>query len=140
MNTHIPENITHVIERLEKEGNQHHLPGLIAWLALDYQSEQANHPNQVFRGRDQVRKNWSAMFKEIPDFVMKLVDLAVNSNQVWTEGHRSGTRTDGASFNWRGVTIFTVEGNEITAGRLYMEPVEETGLNIGATMEQITKR
>jgi hypothetical protein len=108
-------------------------------MALDYRSEPPNHPDRAFWGRAQVEKNWSAMFEEIPDFVMELVDQAVNGNQVWTEWYWSGTRNDGAPFNWRGVTIFNVEGNEITAGRLYMEPVEESGLNIDVTMEQITK-
>jgi hypothetical protein len=36
MKTHIPENITRVFERLEKDGNQNHLPGLIACMALDF--------------------------------------------------------------------------------------------------------
>jgi ketosteroid isomerase-like protein len=139
MKTHISENITRVIDRLEKAGNQHNLPAFLECMALDYWSEPPNHPARAFRGRAQVEKNWSAMFEEIPDFVMELVDQAVNGNQVWAEWHWSGTRNNGAPFNWRGVTIFNVEGNEITAGRLYMEPVEESGLNIDVTMEQITK-
>jgi len=139
MRSRIPENITDVIDRLESAGNQHNLPGLLACMALDYQSEQPNHPDRAFRGRAQVEKNWSAIFEEIPDIVMDLVNLAVNGNQVWTEWHWYGTRNDGTPFNWRGVTVFAVEGNEINAGRLYMEPVEEAGFDIDATMEQITK-
>jgi ketosteroid isomerase-like protein len=139
MKTHIPENINRVINRLVKEGNQHNLPGLIACMALDYQSEQPNHPNRAFRGRDQMRKNWSAMFEEIPDILLELVDLAVNGNRVWTEWHWYGTRKDGVPYNVRGVSIFTVDGDEIKAGRLYMEMVEEAGLDIDATVEQITK-
>jgi ketosteroid isomerase-like protein len=139
MNTHRSENITRVIKGLEKEGNQHNLPGLIACMALDYQSEQPNHPDRAFRGRGQVEKNWSTMFEEIPDIMMEIVDLAVNGNQVWAEWHWSGTRNDGAPFNVRGVTIFTVEGNEITTGRLYMEPVEDAGPGIDAVMKKITK-
>lgn len=139
MKKHIPENITHVIDRLHKAGNEHDLLGFITCMAADYQSEPPNHPDRAFRGRAQVEKNWAAMFEEIPDFVMEVVDLAVNSNQVWTEWHWSGTRNDGVPFNWRGVTIFTVNGNEITAGRLYMEPVQEAGPGIDATVEKITK-
>ena len=139
MKPNIPENFIRLIDQLEKAGNRHDLAGFIAHFAVDYQSEPPNHPDRAFQGRAQVEKNWSAMFKEIPDFRMQVLDLAVNGNQVWTEWRWTGTLQDATLFDWRGVIIFTVEGNEITAARLYMEPVQAAGPGIDATVKKMTK-
>lgn len=140
MSSDLPENSIEVIHRLLKAGNEHNLPGLIACMAANYQSGPPAHPDRAFQGREHVEKNWSAMFEEIPDFRMELLDLAFNGDRVWIECKWSGTLKDQTPFHWRGVTIFTVEGNEITAGRLYMEPVQESGPGIDETMKKITKK
>jgi ketosteroid isomerase-like protein len=127
-----------IINRLLKAGNEHDLSGFVACMSEDYKSEQPVHPDRDFQGRDQVRKNWSAIFEQVPDIRMELLNAAVQGNEVWTEWHWSGTRRDGSLFNLRGVTIFTVEGEEITAGRLYMEAVQGDGAGIDAMVKQIT--
>jgi hypothetical protein len=139
MDPNLPENFTRLIDRLEKAGNRHDLPGLIACFAVDYQSGPPNHPDRAFQGRLQVEKNWSAIFEEIPDFRMEVLDLAVRGNRVWTEWHWWGTLKDNTLFNWRGVIIFTVESDEISAARLYMEPVERAGPGIEATVKAMTQ-
>ncbi len=139
MNTNLPENLTLFIGRLEKAGNRHDLTDLIACFAADYQSDPPNHPDRAFQGRAQVEMNWSAMFEEIPDFRMEVIDLAVHGNRVWVEWHWSGTLKDNTQFNWRGVIIFTVEADEIRAARLYMEPVQQAGPGIDATVKAITQ-
>jgi hypothetical protein len=78
------------------------------------------------------------MFTEIPDIHLELLDQAVHGSQVWFESDWSGTLTDKTRFHWRGVSIFTVEKGQIKAGRLYMGPVEESGLDIDATMKELT--
>jgi ketosteroid isomerase-like protein len=127
-----------VINRLLKAGNEHDLSSFVACMSEDYKSEQPVHPDRAFQGRDQVRKNWSAIFEQIPDLRMELLNAAVQGNQVWTEWQWSGTRRDDSPFNLRGVTIFTVQGDEITAGRLYMEAVQGDGAGIDATVKQMT--
>jgi limonene-1,2-epoxide hydrolase len=127
-----------VINRLLKAGNEHDLSSLVACMSKDYKSEQPVHPDRAFQGRDQVRKNWSAIFEQIPDLRMELLNAAVQGNQVWTEWQWSGTRRDDSLFDLRGVTIFTVQGDEITAGRLYMEAVQGDGAGIDATVKQMT--
>jgi len=87
MHTPIPENITRVIDRVVKAGNQHDLPAMLSCFAVDYQSTPPNHPDRIFQGRAQVGKNWSAMFEEIPNFQEEILDMAVSGNQVWTEWH-----------------------------------------------------
>jgi ketosteroid isomerase-like protein len=139
MDPNIPENLIRFIDQLAKAGNRHDLPALTSHFAVDYRSQPPNHPERAFQGRAQVEKNWSTMFMEIPDFRMEVLDLAVHGSQVWTEWRWTGTLQDGSLFNWRGVIIFTVEANEISAARLYMEPVQEAGPDIDATVKEMTK-
>ena len=139
MNSYLPENLVRFIDRLQNAGNRHDLPGLIACFAVDYQSQPPNHPDRAFHGRAQVEKNWSAIFDEIPDFRMEILDLAVNGSQVWTEWYWTGTLKDSTLFDWRGVIIFTIEEAGISAARLYMEPVQQAGPGIDATVKKMTK-
>ena len=121
-----------VIERLHAAQNQHDLEAFLDCFAPDYQSEQPIHPDRVFQGSDQVRKNWSAIFSGVPDFHSELLHSAVEGNTVWTEWHWYGTRADGTRLDMRGVTLFGVQAGRIVWGRLYMEPTQETGAGIDA--------
>jgi ketosteroid isomerase-like protein len=125
-----------VIERLQAAQNQHDLEAFLDCIAPDYQSEQPLHPDSAFRGREQVRKNWSAIFGGVPDFHAELVRSATYGDTAWSEWHWSGTRGDGTRLEMRGVTIFGVRDNRIVWGRLYMEPVQETGTGIDAQMRR----
>jgi hypothetical protein len=127
-----------VIERLHKAQNQHDLDAFVACFALDYQSEQPLHPDRAFRGREQVRKNWSSIFSEIPDFQSELVRTAVKDNTVWAEWHWHGKLAAGGQFDWRGVTIFEIQDDSIAWGRLYMEPLREAGGGIDAAVQRMT--
>ncbi len=140
MDSNLPADPMDVIHRLFAAGNEHHLPDFVACFASGYLSEQPAHPNRVFRGRGQVEKNWSAMFTEVPDIRLDILDQTVKGNQVWIECDWSGTFKDQTRFHWRGVSIFTVERGEITAARLYMEPVEAAGLDIDATVKEMTRQ
>ena len=124
-----------VIERLQATQNQHDLEAFLDCIDPDYQSEQPIHPNSAFRGRAQVRKNWSAIFEGVPDFRSEMVRSTTEGDTVWTEWHWSGTHADGARLEMRGVTIFGVRDGRIVWGRLYMEPVQQTGAGIDAQMQ-----
>ena len=127
-----------IIERLHKAQNQHDLDAFVECFAQDYQSEQPLHPDRAFRGREQVRKNWSSLFSEIPDFQSELLRTAVVDETVWAEWHWYGTRAVGGQFDWRGVTLFGIQDDCIVWGRLYMEPVQETGGGIDAAVKGMT--
>ena len=127
-----------VMERLQQAQNQHDLEAFVACFSPDYQSEQPNHPDRAFRGREQVRKNWSSVFSEIPDFQSELLRTSAEDDTVWAEWHWYGTLADGVRFNWQGVTIFGVQGNHIQWALLYMEPVQESGGGIDATVQSMT--
>jgi len=127
-----------VIERLLQAQNQHDLDAFLVCFDPDYQSEQPCHPNRAFGSRDQVQKNWSSIFSNVPDFRSELFGSVTQGDYVWTEWRWYGTRTDGTRFEMRGVTIFGIQDDRIRSGRLYMEPVEEQGADIDASVKEMT--
>jgi ketosteroid isomerase-like protein len=127
-----------VLDRLQRAMNSHDLDAFLACTHADYQSEQPAHPERGFGGRDQVEKNWSALFESMPDFRAEMLASAVHEDTAWTEWHWSGTREDGSTLDMRGVTIFRIEGGLITSGRLYMEEVEQAGEDIDETVRRLS--
>jgi len=127
-----------VLERLQIAQNQHDLEAFLDFFDPDYQSGQPVHPSRAFRGREQVRKNWSALFSSTPDFHSELLSVANDGDTGWAEFHWSSTRTDGTQFEMRGMTIFGVRNDRIVWQRLYMEEVEEAGARIDAVVRSLT--
>ena len=66
--------------------NAHDLEAFLACIHPEYRSEQPVHPERGFGGRDQVEKNWAAMFSGIPDFRAETLDTAVDGDTAWTNG------------------------------------------------------
>jgi ketosteroid isomerase-like protein len=130
---------TAVVERMRQALNQHDIEAFVACFAADYASEQPNHPDRAFRGSDQVRKNWSAVFEEIPDFRSEILRTCATAGTVWTEWHWTGTLAGGEPFNWRGVTISVIHDDRIALSRLYMAPVQASGPGIDAVVQQMTR-
>lgn len=126
-----------VLERLHQAMNQHDLEAFLVCFHPDYRSEQPAHPNRGFGGRDQVEKNWTAIFEGIPDFHAELLHTAVKGTTVWSEWHWTGTRANDAPLNLCGVIIAGIEGDQIVSGRLYMEEVEEAGEDIDETVRRL---
>lgn len=124
-----------VIERVHAAQNRQDLEAFLDCIDPDYQSEQPVHPNRAFRGREQVRKNWSTIFSGVPNFHSEIVRTTTEGEAEWTEWHWSGTHESGKRFEMRGVTVFGVRENRIVWGRLYMEPVEQAGTGIDAQMQ-----
>ena len=116
--------VTKVIERLCDAQNRHDLDTFVACFDPRYRSEQPVHPDRAFVGREQVRRNWAAVFAGVPDFRAELVRSAEVGDTGWAEWHWHGTRSDGTRLEMRGVTIFAVRDDRIVWGRLYLEEVE----------------
>jgi len=125
------------MERLRAAMNEHDLDALLACLSADYRSEQPVHPQRGFSGREQVEKNWSAMFEGIPDFHAELLADATEGDTLWAEWHWTGTRANEVPLDMRGVTLFEIRNGQIVSGRLYMEEVEEAGADIGETVRRL---
>jgi ketosteroid isomerase-like protein len=124
-----------VIDQLVERMNAHDLDGVVGLMYPDYHSEQPAHPAREFGTSAQVRANWDAMFRGIPDFRAELLRSADDRQTCWTEWHWRGSRTDGQPFDMRGVAIFELRDDRIAAARLYMEPVEHDGTNIEQAVE-----
>lgn len=124
-----------VIERLRQAMNSHDPEAMLECFDPDYRSEQPAHPNRGFGGKEQVHKNWSAMFESFPDFQAELLRHSSDGNVVWSEWHWSAT-----GLNMAGVTVMGIKEGRISWARLYMETVEEAGQDIDEAMRTITGR
>jgi hypothetical protein len=113
-----------VLARLEKAINDHDLDLMVSCFSSDdYESTFPAHPDRHFRGVEQLKSNWSAIFGGVPNLRAKLLRQASNGNTSWAEWEWDGNRVDNARFSMRGVTIQGITGNRIAWARLYMEPV-----------------
>jgi SnoaL-like domain len=123
------------VERLRNAINQHDLQALLECIDEGYRSEQPAHPNRGFGGKEQVRKNWSALFESFPDFKVELIRYTLEGETAWSEWHWSAT-----GLNMAGVTLFGVRKERIVWGRLYMEEVEEQGEDIDEAVQSLTEK
>jgi ketosteroid isomerase-like protein len=113
-----------LIERLAQAMNAHDVEGMTACVHEDYKSEQPLHPEWNFTGRDQMRKNWTGIFEEVPDLKADLIRSTVSGDELWTEWRMHGTREDGSPFEYPGVAVWGIRGDRIAWGRLYFGVVE----------------
>ena len=137
MSAQVQTALLEVVDRLHTAMNEHDLGAFLACLDPNYRSEQPAHPIRGFGGREQVERNWSALFEGIPDFRAELLASATEGDTVWSEWHWTGTRANEAPLDMRGVTLFEVKNGRIVSGRLYMEEVEEAGLDIDETVRRL---
>jgi ketosteroid isomerase-like protein len=119
-----------VIDRLTQAVNDHDLDAMVGCFAPAYRNETPAHPTRGFRGREQVRRNWTRILAAIPDVTMTLTRVTVDGDTVWTEQEHRGTRADGSSHVMRGVVIFGIEADAISWARFYLEPVSEDATTV----------
>jgi ketosteroid isomerase-like protein len=81
-----------VAERLKAAMNAHDIDAFVACFDEQYESEQPVHPDRAFRGRDQVRRNWSAIFEGVPDFTAELITASAEGDTEWSEWRWRGTQ------------------------------------------------
>ena len=127
-----------LVERLHAAMNAHDIDAFVACFAEDYDSAQPAHPDRAFRGREQVRANWSAVFTGVPDFRAELVRVDAVGDTVWSEWRWEGKQTDGARLDMAGVIVLGVRDDRIAWARLYVETVEEAGAGIDAAVRDMT--
>jgi limonene-1,2-epoxide hydrolase len=128
-----------VVAALADAMNAHDIDAFVSLFAADYDSRQPVHPDRAFRGRDQVRANWSTVFSGVPDFHAEMVASAAEGATVWTEWRWSGTQEDGSRLEMAGVIIFEVRGGLVARARLYVDPVEH-GEGIDAAVREMSGR
>jgi hypothetical protein len=119
------------MKRVGQAINHHDLNALAECFDPDYQSEFPAHLDRAFRGHASMRRNWTQIFASVPDIHATLVRAVADGETVWTEWDWKGTRVDGEAFHHRGVTIQIIPQDRITRTWLYMEPVQDAGLDPG---------
>jgi limonene-1,2-epoxide hydrolase len=112
-----------VIDRLVAAMNAHDVDAMVALFHPDYSSEQPILGGREFVGSAQVRANWVAMFTGIRDFRADLLRSAWDGETAWTEWSWWGTKENGESLRVRGVALFEIRDDRITAGTLYLDDV-----------------
>ena len=127
-----------LVARLNAAMNAHDVGAFVACFAADYDSVQPAHPQRAFRGREQVRANWSAIFSGVPDFRAELVRVHVDGDTAWSEWRWEGTQTDGGRLDMAGVIVLGVRDGLVAWARLYVEPVERAGAGIDAAVRDMT--
>ncbi|MEP7105999.1 MAG: nuclear transport factor 2 family protein, partial [Chloroflexota bacterium] len=125
-----------MVERLARAINDHDLDGLARCFAPNYVNETPLHPARSFTGREQVRKNWQAIFAGVPDLEAEVLRCTSDGEVAWPEWEMRGTRRDGSPHLMRGVTVLGVRDDQIAWARFYLEPVEEGGSGIDATIRE----
>lgn len=115
-----------LIKRIVEAENSHEAERVAALVAEEYRSETPTHPERGFTGREQVRRNWRAVFENTPDLKAELLRSTVDGDTLWTEWRLTGMQTDGTKLDLRGVAIWGVEDGLLQWGRIYMEPVERS--------------
>src|SRR3954449_10185286 len=111
-----------VAERLAVAMNAPDIDAFVECFADDYDSAQPTHPDRAFRGREQVRANWSAVFVGVPDFRAEIVRFDAVGDTVWSEWRWDGTQTDGGRLDMAGVIIFRVRADHVSSRALLPVP------------------
>ena len=128
------------VVRLLNAMNAHDLDAFVAQFAPGYRSSQPAHPGRGFGGREQVRKNWTAIFGGVPDFSAELVAEATDGTTTFTEWAWHGHHADGSALEMRGVIVLQIGDDElIHAGRLYVEPVEQEAETIDEAVRRMAQ-
>ena len=127
-----------LVKRLHAAMNNHDIEAFVACFTEDYDSSQPVHPDRAFRGHDQVRENWSAVFSGVPDFRAELIRVDAVDDAVWSEWRWEGTQADGGRLDMAGVIVLGVRNDRAAWARLYIEPVERAGEGIDAAVRHMT--
>ena len=127
-------------ERVSDAANSHDIDRVVDCFTEDYLNEAPVHPSRGFRGREQVRRNWTQIFATVPDITTEVLASDQVGDRVWSEWEMRGTRRDGAEHLMRGVMIFTVDGDRARGVRFYLEPVDRSDLDTDQAVRQLLTR
>jgi len=126
------------LNRLLAATNAHDVEGIVACFAEGYVNVTPCHPAQGFVGREQVRRNWTAILEGVPDLAAEVSDFVQDGDRIWSEWEMRGTRRDGAPHLMRGVLVFTVRDDLATGLRFFLEPVDGAPVDVDGAVERLT--
>lgn len=128
-----------LLARLLAAQNAHDVEAMVACFQPDYASEQPRHPGREFRGAEQVRANWSALFDAYPDLTVEVLRQVEDpaTGTVWAEWRWSGTGQAG-DLDMVGAVILGIRDARIAWARLYMDAVDRTEGSIDEAVASTT--
>jgi ketosteroid isomerase-like protein len=129
-----PEFLTRILEAT----NSHDVDRIAACFTDDYVNVTPCHPARGFTGREQVRRNWTAILGGVPDLVAEVVGWCGDGPVIWSEWEMRGTRRDGAPHLMRGVLVFTLRDERAEELRFFLEPVDESGTSADEAVATLT--
>lgn len=129
--------LTEFAARLEEATNAHDVDAIAACFSEDYENATPCHPARGFVGVEQVRRNWSAILGAVPDLVAEVRGRATSGAEQWLEWEMRGVRRDGHAHLMRGVTVFTVVGDQATSARFFLEPVDQEDADADTAVRQV---
>jgi limonene-1,2-epoxide hydrolase len=112
-----------VVTRFVNACNRHDADSVAACLHPEFDSIQPMFPARNFRGADQVRRNWQAIFDAEPGFRLTVLRQAASDDTVWLELHGAGRDAEVA-----GVFVMGILGDRVRWARIYsalIEPLPE---------------
>jgi ketosteroid isomerase-like protein len=120
-----------LVERFAQAINGHDLEAIVGCFAPDYHDVEPAHPDrQISGGQAEVHKRWGTVLDSLPDFRTEVEGVAVLDDTACIEHDWSGTRADGTRLHPRGVNIFGIRDGQFAWGHIYLETVEEDGIDI----------
>jgi ketosteroid isomerase-like protein len=130
-----------VVVRLIEAANAHDLDAMTECFALDFVNETPAHPERNFHGRDHVRRNWSQIFRAVPNVRIDALRCTIDpEGLVWVEWDINGTLVEGAPHRMRGVSIFGVEQDRFAWVRFYLEPVRADGVTADSAVQHVMEQ
>jgi hypothetical protein len=75
----------------------------------------------------------------MPDLRLEAVRVAEDGDTAWSELDLSGTRLDGSREHMRGVNIYGIRDGTFAWGRIYLESVEQDGINLDERVRRIAE-
>jgi hypothetical protein len=115
-----------VLDRLRDAIRSHDPNRVAACFTDDYRAEIPHHPDRSFTGTEQVRRNWTAIFADVPDITASIVRTAANGAEIWSEWELTGTNSAGARVAFVGPVVLTARDGLISWTRFYLDRVETT--------------
>ena len=115
---------TETLERMLQAINAHDIDAIVGCFADHYRCEIPLHPSRSFVGNDHVRRNWTGLFRRVPDIEARVLRSVEDGDSVWSEWDMAGTTAEGVDFRAAGVAILRVEGDRFAWARFYLDPVD----------------
>jgi ketosteroid isomerase-like protein len=119
------QNTSSVLLKMEAAINAQDIDAFVNCFAPDFVGKHPVHPERNLIGAAQVRKNWTALFAQVPDIQAKLITHTIAGELGWSEWHWQGNHANGTKLDMRGVVVVGLRENTIAWARLYMEQLAQ---------------